>query len=338
MDSKSSIWNTSAPAFPVPETKKEWLQKREQVRKQLIELSGFSLPAPDKTQAMTVSTVERDGCLVEKVFIDSGWGPAIPSWLLSPLKASAPSPAVLYLHQHGGKYSVGKDQIFEEWSYGIAHGLELVKQGFVVLAPDAPGFGERQGQGPGGPLETGSAEEHSLFKALLWMGHTLWGAMIHDDLIALNYLCSRVEVDEKRIGVTGMSMGATRSWWLAALDERPACISAVACLTRYEELMGAGLLRAHGIYYFVPALLRHFDTEAVLSLIAPRPFRIQLGDRDDGSPVDGARKLIEITERFYQLYDSCDMLKTDIYPDMGHEYTASMWQETVTWLEMHLKS
>ncbi len=61
-------------------------------------------------------------------------------------------------------------------------------------------------------------------------------------------------------------MGSTRSWWLAAVDDRIACVVGVACLTRYENLLKHGQLRQHGAYYFVNGILKHFDTEAVISL------------------------------------------------------------------------
>ena len=37
-----------------------------------------------------------------------------------------------------------------------------------------------------------------------------------------------------------MSMGSTRAWWLAAVDDRVAAVVAVACLTRYENLIAHG--------------------------------------------------------------------------------------------------
>ena len=55
---------------------------------------------------------------------------------------------------------------------------------------------------------------------MLWRGRVLWGMMMFDELRALNYLASRPEVDPTRLGVTGMSMGSTKAWWLAALDPR----------------------------------------------------------------------------------------------------------------------
>ena len=36
--------------------------------------------------------------------------------------------------------------------------------------------------------------------------------MVRDDILALNYLASRPEVDPARIAAMGMSMGSTRTW------------------------------------------------------------------------------------------------------------------------------
>src|SRR5207244_11408268 len=126
-------------------------------------------------------------------------------------------------------------------------GEVLVRAGYVVLAPDAYWHGERAGTGPAGSAETGRAEMESLHKLHLWMGRTLWGMFVRDDQIALDYLCGRPEVDGSRVGATGMSMGSTRAWWLAAVDERIACTVGVACLTRYQNVIPHGQLRQPGV-------------------------------------------------------------------------------------------
>jgi dienelactone hydrolase len=162
--------------------------------------------------------------------------------------------------------------------------------------------------------------------------------MLRDDLMALDYLCARPEVDAQRVGVTGISMGATRTWWLMALDERLKAGVAVACLTRYQDLIASGGLKEHGIYYFVPGMLSHFDTEAVVALAAPRPLLCMTGDRDGGSPVEGVRKIAQAVAGVYGLYgdEGKGRFRNVIYPKLGHVYTAVMWGETVGWLKMHL--
>ena len=42
-------------------------------------------------------------------------------------------------------------------------------------------------------------------------------------------------------------------------------------MTDYAALIVAGGLDGHGIYYFVPSLVKHFSTARINVLIAPRP-------------------------------------------------------------------
>src|SRR5439155_27389216 len=139
-----------------------------------------------------------------------------------------------------------------------------------------------------------------------------------DDQVALDYLCSLPFVDVKRIGATGMSMGSTRSWWLAAVDERVACVVGVACLTRYENLLHHGQLRQHGTYYFVNGLLKHFDTEGVISLTAPRPALFLTGDLDAASPADGIAVIEDRVGTVYKMTGAEAKFRSIRYPDIGH--------------------
>jgi hypothetical protein len=132
-------------------------------------------------------------------------------------------------------------------------------------------------------------------------------------------------------------MGCTRSWWVMAMDERPRAAVCVGCMTRYEELIRAGMLKAHGIYYFVPGMLKHFDTEAVIALAAPRPMLFMTGDQDGGSPVEGVRHLGDIVGKVYGLSGSLEHFENVIYPGVGHVYLPEMWQRTVAWMEKWVK-
>src|SRR5262245_18554642 len=160
--------------------------------------------------------------------------------------------------------------------------------------------------------------------------------IVRDDWMALDYRASRPEVDAARIGLTGISLAATRSWWLMALDERLRSGVAVACLTRYQNLIAAGELKAHGIYYFVPGMLNHFDTEAVIALIAPRPVLFMTGDQDGGSPPEGIRAIDTAVRPFYRLYNEEQKFRNEIFPGLGHVYTPEMWAKTLGWLDKYL--
>jgi dienelactone hydrolase len=243
---------------------------------------------------------------------------------------------VLYSHWHGNEYEVGKEEIFQARHTPEVPADALTGRGYAVIAIDVAGFGERRGQGPGGSTVTGAAEEQDSAKYNLWLGRTLWGMMLRDDRIALDYLSQRSEIDHRRIAAMGMSMGATRTWWLMGLDERIAAGVSLACLTRYSNLIAHRALDAHGLYYYVPGMLEHFDTEAVVALSAPRPLLFLTGDRDRGSPADGVRRVSADVRRVYALYGGEAAFESRLYRGVGHACTEAMWKRALGWLEKHL--
>jgi len=330
-------WEGVPPAFrnlpvgrlKIPASQAEWKAQREKVRAIVVRCLGDRPPRPKPLKVRTVSTEKKDGYRVEKFVFDNGVDSEVPGYLAIPDKPGQ-KPAVLALHGHGSS----KESIFgpEPSSQNVAE--LLARRGYVVMAIDNYFASERKGTGPAGELEVmarGSDQETSLFKLNLWLGRTLWGMMLRDEQIALDYLASRPEVDPNRIGAQGMSMGSTRSWWLGAIDDRIKALVGVACFTRYEDLIAIRQLRAHGIYYFVPEILKHFDSEGVMALLAPRPFLALTGDRDAGSPPEGMKKLEQILASFYKLYGQPERFQSVIYPKTGHVYNDDMKQRMVEW-------
>jgi dienelactone hydrolase len=326
-----------APAFSAPATKTAWARQRTKIREQLWQLLGKLPPLPNPLAVKSLLREDRDEYWLEKFQFDNGAGEVVPGYLLLPKNASGKSPALLYCHWHGGQYNIGKEELFGTNATPIPPGPELVKRGYVVMAIDACCFGERNGKGPGGSTEKDGAGEMTASKFNLWIGRTLWGMIVRDDLIALDYLCSRPEVDAQRIGVTGISMGSTRTWWIMALDDRPKAAVGICCLTRYQNLIELEGLKYHGIYYFVPGMLNHFDTEAVVALVAPRPMLFLSGETDAGSPVDGIRLIESKVRPVYRLYGAEKNFESVIYPGIGHQYTPDMWQRMLAWMETRLR-
>jgi lysophospholipase L1-like esterase/dienelactone hydrolase len=327
--------NLKVAELALPDSAEAWNRQRPDVLKKVIDSLGELPPRPTPPRARLVSRELPPGYAIEKIAIDNGFDGEVTALLLIPNKRSQPAPAVLWLHSS----SPDCNQIITPNTNGGADplGEVLVRAGYVVMSPDAYWHGDRAGSGPAGRAETGRAEHDSLFKLNLWLGRTLWGMFVRDDQIALDYLCSRPEVDRTRIGATGMSMGSTRAWWLAAVDERVACAVGVACLTRYQNLIAHGQLRQHGVYYFANGLLRHFDSEGIIALIAPRPFLALTGDLDAGSPADGIKIIEEKVSRVYTTLSAGDRFKNILYPNVGHTHTPEMRAETLSWFKRWLK-
>ena len=321
------------PEMPIPATRAAWEGRRPEIRKILYECLGEMPPRPARPRAKTLSREQRAGYTVEKVEIDNAFDSVIPAYLVIPDGLRGPAPAILLLHWHSGDKA---GPLFSKESQNVLE--PLVKRGFILLSIDCYFNGERLGYGPAGRVEENiDNQRDTLFKLNLWFGRTLWGMMLRDDMIAVDYLTGRPEVDKNRIGASGMSMGSTGAWWLAALDERVKAAVGVACFMRYRELIAAGQLRAHALYFFVPNILKHFDTEAVLGLLAPRPFLALTGDSDPTSPPDGIRILEEKLGRIYGLYGAREKFRSVVYPGVDHTYTPEMKQEMAAWFERWLR-
>ena len=227
--------------FRVPADASAWKEQRPAVLAAVVESLGDLPPRPSPPRARVISRELRPGYTLEKVAIDNGVDGEVTALLLVPAGRKGPVPAILWLHSS----TPDKTQVIIPGTNGGAESLgeTFVRAGYAVLSPDAYWHGDRAGTGPSGRGGGGPGRAGDLFKLNLWFGRTLWGMFVRDDQVALDYLCSRPEVDASRIGATGMSMGSTRAWWLAAVDERVAAVVAVACLTRYQNLIAHGELR-----------------------------------------------------------------------------------------------
>ena len=210
--------------------------------------------------------------------------------------------------------------------------------GYVVLAPDAYWHGDRAGTGPAGAVETGRAEQESLLKLHLWMGRTLWGMFVRDDQIALDYLCSRPEVDaaahrrhrhehgqHARL-VAGRRGRARRGHGRRGLpDPLP------------EPDRPRRSSRQHGVYYFVQrpaAALRHRgragpDRPAPLPGPHRRPGRRLPGRRHPGAGAAGRAPSTAPS-------GAGDRFRNVLYPDVGHTYTPAMRAEMLAWFDRWL--
>ncbi|HLF91913.1 MAG TPA: alpha/beta hydrolase family protein, partial [Planctomycetota bacterium] len=293
------------PDWPMPTDVKQWEETdRARTRATLVRCLGEMPPRPDPRKVKVLSKEDHEDYVVERFEFHNGVDMTVPGVLLIPKNRKGPMPAIIGLHGHGST----KEHITTDEKNSQNIGPLMARKGYVVAAIDASFNGERTGKGPSGAkLDKGAGpQEMSLFKLYLWQGRSLWGMMLREEQCLIDYLETRPEVDARRIGATGMSMGCTRSWWLAAVDDRIQAVVGVACFTRYTELIAQGNLRYHGIYYFVPGVFAHFDTEAIHALIAPRPHLELSGDQDGGAPTDGIVTLEKKLGALYRLYGKGD--------------------------------
>jgi Acetyl xylan esterase (AXE1) len=196
--------------------------------------------------------------------------------------------------------------------------------GYSALCIDTWCFGERH-----------VLSELEVFKEMLWKGEVLWGMMVYDTFRALDYICSRPDVDANRIGTLGMSMGSTMAWWIAALDKRIKVCIDICCLTDFSALIEANGLNEHGIYYYVPSLLKYFTTADINALIAPRPHLSVTGKNDLLTPIEGVERIDRELKEVYRTNNASEKWLQKQYTT-GHFELAEMRADIVLFLRKWL--
>jgi len=323
------------PQWAVPNDLSRWQQSdREPTRQTLMKCLGELPTRPAPSKVKTLSREDRGDYVLERFEFHNGVDALVPGILLIPKKRDGRVPAIIGLHGHGGS----SETICTDTDNPQCVGPDLARRGFIVAAIDTYFCGARARKPrKDWPERYRHADEGSLFRLYLWQGRTLWGMMQRDQQCLIDYLQTREEVDPDRIGVTGMSMGGTGSWWLAAVDDRIAAVVGVAGFTRYEQLIAHNNARLHGVYYYVPGILKHFDTEAIYSLIAPRPMLMLCGDQDGGLPLDGIEILERKVGQMYRLHGKPDVFHSIVYKNTGHEYLPEMRKRMIDWFEKCLR-
>lgn len=296
-------------------------------RARLLELLG---DLPDERGPVRTLAAERrpaEGYILERLVLDLNGIEPVPAWFVRPAGAEGKLPVVLFNHSHGGNYHVGKDELIKGAAYLQTPPFAelLTGLGYAALGIDAWGFGERS-------VRT----EAEIFKEMLWTGKVLWGMMVYDGLRAVDYLCTRPDVDPDRIGTLGMSMGGTMAWWLAALDERIRFCVDLCSLADYDTMRETRAFNHHNFYYFVPGLLKRFTTGSINALIAPRPHLSLAGLRDKLVPAAGLDKLDRELKAVYEAAGAPDNWRL-FTCDAGHEETEAMRSEIRAFLTRQLE-
>jgi len=303
--------------------------EQERRRKELWGLLG-DLPWQRQAKApRLIKKEDHDTYTLERLILDLNGVEDVPALLLIPKKRPERAPGLLFIHWHAGMYDLGKEELLKGVEVQPAYAPVCAEKGIVTLAIDSWCFGERKHEADG------HEGEQDAFKLMLWRGQVLYGMMMFDEFRAMDYLAGRPEVDAKRLGALGMSMGATKAWWLAALDPRVKVCMDVCCLTDYEELIKAHGLKEHGIYYYVPSLLKHFQTADINELIVPRAHLSVNGRRDPLTPTAGVAKIRDRLLPLYRKYGKESDCHIELF-DCEHQELPEMRKLILEWMDREL--
>jgi cephalosporin-C deacetylase-like acetyl esterase len=308
-------WESRSAEIARIRTPAEVRARQQYIRQRMTaEIGGF----PEKTplHARVTGTLDRDGYRVEKVIYESQPGFFVTANVYVPGTARPPYAAVLGVagHTTGGK----ADATYQRAWIG------MVKRGFLVLAFDPPGQGERV-------AAMGGTTEHTMMGTqCLLTGTNFARYEVWDGIRGVDYLLERGDVDPKRIAVAGNSGGGTQSAYLAVFEPRLAVAAPSCYITSWEKLW-AGQGPQDAEQDFSGFLRDGFDFPDFLISFAPRPIHMATAIRDF-FPIDGARATYAETKHIYELMGVADRAGYFEYDDT-HGWSKPRREATYRWLE-----
>lgn len=311
-----------------PEQIRSW-QKRQRDRFREL-LGGF----PERTplNAKVVGRLKGDGFRIEKIIYESRPGFLVTANLYLP-DSPAPYPGVLFPcgHSENGKAAT---------SYQKACML-LAKNGCAALIFDPPGQGERKQvlsshaddhDAVTGPFK--STSEHMVTGvAPVLHGQNLATYFIWDGMRGIDYLQSRDDIIEDKIGCTGNSGGGNQTSFLMALDQRivAAAPGNFITTTRIKnDRPGPGDAEQN-----IFAQTRYgIDHPDFILMRAPQPTLI-LAATLDFVPIEGSWIAYRQAKRIYArlgLPERVDLVETDD----KHGYNSELRVAMVRWMRRWL--
>lgn len=263
----------------------------------------------------------------------------VPVLMVAPAGAKGRLPVMIVLHGTGGSKE------------GVQSWLEdFAKLGIIGIAIDARYHGSRAGAGTGSAAyvaaitkawrtPTGRSMEHPFYYDTVW---DLWRLV--------DVLGERSDVDPKRIGMLGISMGGIQTWLAAAVDDRVTVAAPLIGVQSFKWSLEHDLWqgRANTIRAtheaaakdlgepavnkrvcqelwskVIPGILDDFDCPNLLPLFATksRALFIANGDQDPNCPIEGARIAIRAAEDAYTKAGAKDRLVVRVNAGVGHKVT-----------------
>ncbi|HRU05519.1 MAG TPA: prolyl oligopeptidase family serine peptidase [Candidatus Brocadiia bacterium] len=333
---KRHIYGRAKEAFAKGDAARDAVRTRQALaRRQALMRRGFIAavgglpPIGGPLKSRVAGELRGEGFRIEKVMFESRPKVFVTANLYVPDGVDKPRGAVLFLCGHSEKAKHDLD-------YQVVCQI-LAQAGLVVLAQDPIGQGERLSYYEAAIRNTtvrwGTGEHQYAGSQCALVGDSLARYFIHDAMRGVDYLCSRKEVDPRRIGVTGNSGGGTQTCMMMVCDPRVAAAAPATFLMNRETYMWAGGCQdAEQIWPGTTA--EGFDHEDILLMMCPKPV-CALAVKYDYFPIEGTRRTVERCRRLWGLFGKGDHLR--LAEDAStHKYTPNLAVAAAEFFSEHL--
>lgn len=306
---------------------KDFIEWKSAARRKVFECMMTPPPEAKSYDVKVIGEEKREGYTARKLEFNLSDFYRVRAYVLIP-DGEGPFPAVNLLHDHGAHLYIGKEKMIrpfdddslvlddaDKWVdnlYGGQYfGDYLAKNGYVVFSTDAPMWGER------GRAEGVDRSKYDIIAGNMMMyGRDLSAFMTYDDIASTDFLATLPEVDPKRIGCAGCSMGAYRAWMLSALSDKISACAAVCWMitTDVQMTWKYGHKESGGFANCIPALRQYLDYPHIASIACPKPTLFISGTEDKLFKVPGVKKAFKIMHEVWDSQNAGGNLETELWP------------------------
>jgi dienelactone hydrolase len=298
-------------------TRSEAEEWQKTLRAKLTELVGGFPSSRAPLNPAVLDTRSVPGYTREKIVFDSQPGVSVLAYLLLPEKARRPAAVMICVPGHGRGVDdiVGIDEKGNERTdkAGYQHdfAIQVAEAGIAALAIEPMGFGCRRD-----PLNArqglGRKACDPVAGGALLVGQTMIGWRVWDIMRTIDYIATRSELDQNRIGCMGISGGGTVTVFSTALEPRIRVALVSGYLNTFRDSIGS---LAHCSDNYVPGILNWAEMHDLAGLIAPRPLFVESGEKDNIFPIQASIESFNEVQKIYSVFGARDLAEQEVFPD-----------------------
>ena len=189
--------------------------------------------------------------------------------------------------------------------------IQVAEAGMATLAIEPMGFGCRRDPINAAVGLSRKACDPAAGGALL-VGQTMVAWRVWDVMRAIDYVATRPELDQSRVGCMGISGGGTVTVFATALEPRIRAALVSGYLNTFRDSIGS---LAHCIDNYVPGILNWAEMHDVAGLIAPRPLFVESGEKDNIFPIRASVESFNEVRKIYDVFRATDQVEQEVFPD-----------------------
>lgn len=305
--------------------KREYKAWKQEIKDKFLELIGLeNIKANDCPLNVQIESEEqKEGYKQIRFVVETEKEEFVPCYLLIPdtKKEKYPVAITLQGHSSGFHNSIGIVKFPQDESYHPRgqFALQAVKNGYIALAIEQRGMGERRANEP--HQKMANMCEYTAHIALL-LGRTILGERMWDVSKVIDALSLFPACDLDKIFITGNSGGGTMSFYAACFDERIKLSVPSCAFCTYEDSI---MNWFHCSCNFIPHAYEWFEMQDLACLIAPRNLIVVAGQEDQIFPLYGVKKGYEVVKKIFKkagMTDNCRLVETP---------KAHWWCEDIVW-------